>query len=568
MTDAADRVGADVPLVWAEDTWVLASSTRTPTRTASRGSSSRWSTCPRRSRRPSRGAARTVPRRARQPGRRGPDGRRGRRGPGRGRRRRRRCAARGSVRTTAPSTCGARSAPATTIGGRGPRAGTQEDERARRAWRRAGGRPSPRRRGRGPRGYDEELERFASGDEDASPFAARRRRADPPGPPGDIPYDLEQDDPEAPPGSGGRRRAAPGAAAPSAAGDRGGRTSHGPGHRGQLGHRDRVRRPARGPGYDVVLVARDEARLRAVGRPARRARRARARSSSPTSPTRRPGPASSAASPSPPTARRRSTCWSTTPATARRGEFTETDPAVLAANHEVNVSAVMLLCRAALPGMVARGRGGVINLSSVAGFLPGRGSVYGAGKAYVTALSQNLYMSVVRHRGARHGAVPGLHEDRVPRAPRAGPHGPGFLWLEADRVVADGLADFAKGKAAVGPGGGVQGDRRGGPARPDADRPGARPAQRLRAGLTRPLPVRTGEWRHERPHEHARRRRRGPGRGPRRPRPPRRPGPRARRRARPRHAVLGPRGRLLRRHAADHACTTRRRRWSGGCCGR
>jgi 3-hydroxy acid dehydrogenase/malonic semialdehyde reductase len=58
---------------------------------------------------------------------------------------------------------------------------------------------------------------------------------------------------------------------------------------------------------------------------------------------------------------------------------------------DTNCKGLVYLTRAVLPGMVARGRGHVINLGSVAGSYPyPGGNVYGASKAFVHQFSLNL----------------------------------------------------------------------------------------------------------------------------------------------------------------------------------
>jgi 3-hydroxy acid dehydrogenase / malonic semialdehyde reductase len=62
----------------------------------------------------------------------------------------------------------------------------------------------------------------------------------------------------------------------------------------------------------------------------------------------------------------------------------------------VNVSGVIHMTHALLPGMVARNRGHVINLSSTAAVYPYPGGhVYGASKAFVTQFSLNLRADLV-----------------------------------------------------------------------------------------------------------------------------------------------------------------------------
>lgn len=136
------------------------------------------------------------------------------------------------------------------------------------------------------------------------------------------------------------------------------------------------------------------------------------------------------------------------------GPFAESDPDAEEREIRLNVVAVSRLTRAVLPQLVERGAGGVINISSIAGFQPTPGNAtYGATKAFVTSFSQAVHEEL-RGTGVRCLVVsPGF--TRTEFQTRAGIDSSGvpeFMWQPPEVVVEHALRAYERGKATCVPG--------------------------------------------------------------------------------------------------------------------
>lgn len=114
----------------------------------------------------------------------------------------------------------------------------------------------------------------------------------------------------------------------------------------------------------------------------------------------------------------------------------------------LHVEVALRLTHAVLPAMLARGGGRIINVASVAGFVP-RGT-YGAAKGWLISFSRWANVAY-RSRGVTVTAVcPGFvhtnFHERLGLPPGQEGVPPG-MWLDAETVVREGLRDAARGRA-------------------------------------------------------------------------------------------------------------------------
>jgi len=132
-------------------------------------------------------------------------------------------------------------------------------------------------------------------------------------------------------------------------------------------------------------------------------------------------------------------------------EFLATPVEAEVAMSRLQIEAVLRLTLAALPSMIERGRGGVINTASVLGFFPS--STYSATKSWVISFSQSAARTALPHNVTVMALCPGFTRTEFHDSARMNMTAiPGFLWLDADFLVARALRDWRRRKALSVPG--------------------------------------------------------------------------------------------------------------------
>jgi hypothetical protein len=139
------------------------------------------------------------------------------------------------------------------------------------------------------------------------------------------------------------------------------------------------------------------------------------------------------------------------------GAFATADSEKLQQMLNVNVAALTQLTRALLPDMIARRRGGILNVSSSAGFVPIPGfAVYAATKAYVNSFTEALRGEVIDKGISVCALCPGpVHTEfsKIAQRPAQPPQAaPEFVYVSAGDVAAAGLRAIESDQPVVIPG--------------------------------------------------------------------------------------------------------------------
>ena len=136
------------------------------------------------------------------------------------------------------------------------------------------------------------------------------------------------------------------------------------------------------------------------------------------------------------------------------GRFVDEPPLGVEQMLALDVTALTLLSRAALEAMVARGTGGLLNVSSTASFVPGpRAALYHACKAFVTSFTEALHEEARPHGIHVTALCPGITPTGFQRAAGFGERElPRLLLSDARRVAEEGLCALERNVAVCIPG--------------------------------------------------------------------------------------------------------------------
>ena len=137
------------------------------------------------------------------------------------------------------------------------------------------------------------------------------------------------------------------------------------------------------------------------------------------------------------------------------GRFATLDPDREEEEVRLNIIALQRLTRAALPGMIARKRGGIINVSSMAGLQPGGPSnaTYSATKAFVNSFTEALHEEL-RGSGVQVQALcPGFTRTEFQDVAGVNTSDlPSIAWMSAEAVVEASIAGLGRGDVILVPG--------------------------------------------------------------------------------------------------------------------
>ncbi len=144
----------------------------------------------------------------------------------------------------------------------------------------------------------------------------------------------------------------------------------------------------------------------------------------------------------------------------RSSAFHEDDIAAEAGMVTVHIETALRLTHAVVPQMKSRGRGRIINVSSLASYLPlPRGAVYASTKAWMVSFSESIALELAPYGIRCQALLPGFTRTDFHRGPQYGDldrRNRGLIrWMDPEDVVRTSLTEIERGRA-----GGAAGRRR------------------------------------------------------------------------------------------------------------